>query len=72
MAVAAKIYVERDTHKGIVIGRRGSMLKRIGTEAREQIRTLLGCGVHLDLHVSVDEGWTRDPRRLRALGVENA
>jgi GTP-binding protein Era len=66
--IHARIVVERDSQKGIVIGRGGTMLKRIGTEARHDIEALLGCRVHLALFVAVEPDWTRNPRRLRAFG----
>jgi len=68
--VGAKILVERSSQKGIVIGRGGQMLRRIGTLARKDIQRLLGCGVHLDLFVSIDKDWTRNARALRRLGYD--
>jgi GTPase len=66
--VHATIYVERDSQKGIVIGRRGTRLREVGTAARRQIEALLGTRVFLDLHVTVAKDWQRDPRQLRKLG----
>jgi GTP-binding protein Era len=66
--IAANIYVERDSQKGIVIGARGAMLKRIGQAARKEIETLLGSRVYLDLWVKVMPHWRRDERSLRELG----
>ncbi len=68
--IHARIIVERDSQKGILIGRRGSMLKRIGSQARQDIQRLLGAGVRLDLFVAVESDWTRNPRLLRELGYE--
>ena len=67
-AVHATIYVERDSQKGIVIGRRGIMLAAIGREARGEIETLVGGDVYLDLRVKLAKEWQRDPRKLRKLG----
>jgi GTPase len=55
--IAATIFVERDGQKAIIIGKQGSVLKRIGTEARRQIERLLGTKVFLELFVKVNEGW---------------
>jgi GTP-binding protein Era len=66
--VRADLYVERDSQKGIVIGRGGERLRQVGTQARAQIEALLGTPVHLDLHVKVAKDWQRDPRQLRRLG----
>ena len=56
--ISAVIWVERESQKGIVIGKRGAMLKAVGTRARENLERLLGCKVFLALTVKVDEGWT--------------
>jgi GTP-binding protein Era len=66
--VHATIYVERQSQKGIVIGRGGERLRAVGTAARRQIEALLGTRVYLDLHVTVAKDWQRDPRQLRKLG----
>ncbi len=66
--VHALIYVERDSQKGIVIGRGGERLKRVGTTARRQIETLLGTKVYLDLRVKVAKNWQQDPKLLGRLG----
>ena len=67
--IKASIHVAKESHKGIVIGAKGSRLKRIGELAREDIEALLGAKVFLDLHVRVDERWDHDPEWLRRLGV---
>jgi len=66
--VHAVVYVERQSQKGIVIGRGGDRLRQVGTDARLQIEKLLGTKVFLDLHVKVAKDWQRDPRQLRKLG----
>jgi GTP-binding protein Era len=66
--VTAEIVVERDSQKGILIGKGGETLKAIGTAAREQIELLLGTKVFLDLRVRVMKEWQRDPRSLDRLG----
>ncbi len=68
--VAANVFVERDTQKGIIIGRRGQMLRQIGTAARQEIERLTGGRVYLDLWVKVRKGWRRDERELRRLGYK--
>ncbi len=66
--IMASIYVEKDSQKGIIIGKRGRMLKEIGTRAREEIERLLGSKVFLELWVGVRKEWTRDRRRLKEFG----
>ncbi|MCD9153457.1 GTPase Era [Aeromicrobium duanguangcaii] len=66
--VRANVYVERDSQKGIIIGKKGARLKQIGIDSRGQIERLLGTPVHLDLHVKVAKDWQRDPKQLRKLG----
>lgn len=66
--IHAAIHVERDSQKGIVIGRQGQMLKTIGTEARSDIEHLLGTRVFLKLFVRVEKNWSRNPRAMRKLG----
>lgn len=68
MEIHATIYVERDSQKGIVIGKAGSMLKKIGTRAREDLEWILGTKVFLKLHVKVAKDWQRDPKLLERLG----
>jgi GTP-binding protein Era len=67
--IHATIYVERDGQKAIVIGKGGSMLKTVGTEARRQIEDFLGAKVFLGLFVKVREGWREDPRVLAEMGL---
>ena len=66
--IYAVVYVERDSQKGIMIGRKGSRLRKVGTDARAQIEALLGTPVYLDLRVKIAKDWQRDPRQLRKLG----
>jgi len=66
--VYALLYVERDSQKGIVIGRGGARLREVGTAARTQIEKLLGTKVFLDLRVKVAKNWQRDPKQLGRLG----
>lgn len=65
--IAATIYVERDGQKGIVIGARGSLLKRVGTAARLEMEALFGRKIFLELFVKVRPHWRDDPRMLEAL-----
>lgn len=68
--VGAVIYVERDSQKGIVIGKGGQMLKEIGQRSRLEIEHLLGSKIFLDLRVKVKPGWRRREGDLRALGYD--
>lgn len=68
--IAANVFVERTSQKGIVIGRRGAMIRRIGSRAREAVERLIGGRVYLDLWVKVREGWREDERELRRLGFD--
>jgi GTP-binding protein Era len=65
--IYATIVVERETQKPIIIGKRGDMIKRIGTEARLELETILGARVFLDLHVAVHGAWREDERFLGEL-----
>ncbi|MBX2886389.1 MAG: GTPase Era [Granulosicoccus sp.] len=69
--IRALIWVEKDSQKGIVIGKGGERLKEIGTRARESLQTLFDTKVHLECWVRVKEGWADDERALRSLGYEN-
>jgi GTPase len=66
--VHAVLYVERESQKGIVIGKGGARLREVGTAARGQIEKLLGTKVYLDLRVKVAKNWQRDPKQLGRLG----
>jgi GTP-binding protein Era len=63
------IYVEKYSQKGILIGSKGSMLKKIGTAARKDMEDLLGTKVYLELHVKVKEDWKKDKRFLKEIGL---
>jgi GTP-binding protein Era len=71
LEVRVNLYVERDSQKGIIIGRRGAMLAHIGSTARPVIADLLGRRVHLSLFVKVAKQWQSDPAQLRKLGFDN-
>jgi GTP-binding protein Era len=66
--VSANLYVERDSQKGIVIGKGGGLLRDIGAQARQELEPLLGTAVYLDLRVKLMKEWQRDPRKLERLG----
>ena len=66
--IYATIYVEHDSQKGIIIGKKGSALKRIGTEARNDLEQFLGSKVFLDLRVKVRKNWRRDLNQIRRFG----
>ena len=66
--IDARLLVERDSQKRIVVGAGGEMVKRIGTRARLDIERLLDTRVHLALWVKVDPRWSKHPKRLKSLG----
>jgi GTP-binding protein Era len=68
--VAANVFVEKDSQKGIIIGQRGKMLRQIGTAARQQIERMTGGKIYLDLWVKVSKNWRRDERELRRMGYD--
>ncbi|MEI8081883.1 MAG: GTPase Era [Actinomycetes bacterium] len=68
MDIHATIHVERESQKPIIIGKGGSKLRVIGTNARANIEALVGVPVFLDIHVRVAKEWQRDPKQLRRLG----
>jgi GTP-binding protein Era len=69
--IAATIFVEKDSQKGIVIGRGGSMLKSIGTDARKAIESMSGRRVYLELRVKVNKNWRSNADFLRQMGYED-
>lgn len=66
--IFASVWVERDSQKGIVIGKAGSVLKAIGSEARAELAELIGRPIYLSLQVRVAKEWQRDPKQLGKLG----
>lgn len=66
--IAASLFVERDSQKGILIGAGGEMIKRIGVEARVDLERLLGRRVYLDLRVKIKKDWRRDASQIRRFG----
>lgn len=68
--IAASIVVERDAHKGMIIGAGGERLKRIGSESRQELETLMGAKVFLELWVKVRSGWADNEEHLRSYGYE--
>lgn len=69
--IEGTLIVEKPSHKAIVIGNRGDTIKKISTEARKQIESLLGRKVYLRLWVKVVPGWTRDPVKARQLAIKD-
>ena len=66
--IMAVIYVERDSQKGILIGRQGSMLKKVGTQARKEIEQFFGKSVYLELFVKVEANWRNRENKLKSFG----
>ena len=67
--VRAFVYVETESQKGILVGKRGAMVREIGTRARPEVETLVGHPVYLELLVKVRPKWRRDPKMLERLGL---
>lgn len=68
VSISAKIHVESESQKGILIGEGGKMIKKIGQASREDLEGFFGSRVFLELLVKVDKNWSKDPRTLRRLG----
>ena len=68
--IAATIIIERDSHKAMIIGEKGERIKRIGTEARQELEKLLDAKVFIELWVKVRSGWADDAARVRSFGYE--
>jgi len=66
--IGADVFVEKDSQKGIIIGRKGQMLQQIGSTARQEIERMTGGRIYLDLRVKVRKSWRRDRRELRRMG----
>ena len=66
--ISAIVYVERTSQKAIIIGKQGSALKRIGSQARKEIEDFLGRSVFLELRVKVAENWRKSEHKLRSMG----
>jgi len=64
------IYIMRDNHKGIVLGKNGSNIKAVGEASRKELEEILGTRVHLKLHVKVKENWITDPEHYRFMGLD--
>ncbi|MEW6236715.1 MAG: GTPase Era [Candidatus Omnitrophota bacterium] len=69
-AIRAVIHVERESQKGMILGKKGAVIKQIGTEARKDIEALLGNRAYLDLWVKVSERWRKKGERLRTFGYK--
>ena len=69
--IAATLFVERDSQKGIVIGKGGGTLKKIGIDARQKIEELIGRKVYLQLRVKVRKNWRNDDAALRLFGFKS-
>ncbi len=69
--IEATIYCEKDTHKGIIIGKGGSMLKKVGTYARTDMEKFFGCKINLNIWVKVKEDWRNRESILRSLGFDS-
>ena len=67
--ISATIYTSKNSHKGMIVGRQGQNLKKVGQLARQEIKALLGGKVHLELWVKVREGWTEDGQFMVSLGL---
>ena len=70
LEIGATIYCERENHKGIIIGKQGAMLKKIGSYAREDLEKFFGCRVNLQLWVKVKEDWRNRDALLRSFGYD--
>ena len=66
--IEATIHLERDSQKGMVIGKKGSKLKQIGIQSREQIEKMMGCKIYLKLFVRIQKNWRKDTKAIRRFG----
>ena len=69
LRISARLVVERDSQKGIIIGKGGALIREAGTEARKEIETLLGIKVFLDLRARVEKDWQQRPGMIERLGL---
>ena len=69
IVIKATIHTERESHKPILIGKKGAMLKEVGQRARQELEALLGCKIFLELFIRVDQGWTQNPYALTEMGL---
>ena len=69
--IRSVIMVERETQKGIIIGHKGSALKRVGVEARKDLQKFFNKKIHLELYVKVNKNWRSDKRQLRRFGYND-
>ena len=69
--ISANIYCDKASHKAIIIGKQGSMLKLIGTQARRELQGILGVGIFLELWIKVKEGWRDSPAAMKDLGYDS-
>ena len=69
--IRAEIFCEKDSHKGIIIGKKGAALKKVGTWAREDMEAFFGVQVHLDLWVKVKENWRDNASLLNTFGFND-
>lgn len=70
--ISATIFCERESHKAIIIGKGGTMLKKIGTYAREDMEKFFGCKINLKLWVKVKENWRNQEAALRSFGYDSS
>ncbi len=70
VVISAVVHVERESHKSIILGKQGGMIRRIGKAAREDIERLLGTRVFLEIFVRIQKDWTRSPHLLREMGYD--
>jgi GTP-binding protein Era len=69
--IRSVIMVERDSQKGIIIGHKGSALKRVGVEARKELEKFFGKKIHIELYVKINKNWRSNERQLRRFGYNN-
>ncbi|MBQ9354088.1 MAG: KH domain-containing protein, partial [Clostridia bacterium] len=70
LEVEATVFCEKDTHKGIIIGKKGAMLKKIGSLAREDIEKFFGIKADLKIWIKVKEGWRNNRGMIHTLGLD--